>query len=150
MENNYILCQVQFLFSIQTLQKIQRNNSLPIICVPECWRKNQHTGIRGQVFTESQKVNQACQTIWPEIDKGENKVKFESVLAGIPNISHTGVSAGSADTEDDKRIFKCGCVINERVGRISRCTKRQNRLWIADCVCMTRSKLRMCNSDDVS
>ena len=42
---------------------------------------------------------------WPEIDKGENKVKFESVSAGIPNISHTGVSASSADTVDDKKIL---------------------------------------------
>ena len=70
-----------------------------------CWRKNQHTGIRGQVFTESRKVNQACQSIWPEIDKEENKVKFESVSAGIPNVSQVGVSASSADTECDKKIL---------------------------------------------
>ena len=57
-----------------------------------CWRKNQHTGIRGQVFAEPQKVNQACQSIWPKIDKGENKIKFESVSAGIPNISHRRIS----------------------------------------------------------
>jgi hypothetical protein len=70
-----------------------------------CWRKNQHTGIRGQVFAKLWKVNQACQSIWPVIDKGWNKVKFESVSAGIPNISHTDVSAGSADTEDNKKIL---------------------------------------------
>ena len=35
----------------------------------------------------------------------ENKVKFESVSARIPNISHIGVSAGFADTKDDKRIL---------------------------------------------
>ena len=40
-------------------------------------------------------------------------------------------------------------VINERIDRISQYTKRQNRIWTADCVCMIRSKLRMCNSDDV-
>jgi hypothetical protein len=68
-----------------------------------CWRKNQYTGIRGQVFSKLQKVNQACQSIWHEIDKGENKIKFESVSAGIPNITHTGVSASSTDTVDDKK-----------------------------------------------
>ena len=36
-------------------------------------------------------------------------------------------------------------VINERVGRISRCTKWQNRLKIADCAYITKSKLRMCS-----
>ena len=40
-------------------------------------------------------------------------------------------------------------VVNERIGRISRYTKRHNRLWTANHVCMTRSKLRMCSSDDV-
>ena len=38
-----------------------------------------------------------------EIDKGENKVKFESISARIPNISQMGVSASFADTIDDKR-----------------------------------------------
>ena len=65
--------------------------------------KNQHTGIRGQVFAKHGKVNQACQSIWPEIEKGENKVKYESVSAGIPNISQIGVSASFADIEGDKR-----------------------------------------------
>ena len=73
-----------------------------------CWLKNQHTGVREQVFAKLRKVNQMCESIWPEIDKGENKVKFESVSAGILNISHTGVSADSADTEDDKRILNVG------------------------------------------
>ena len=36
---------------------------------------------------------------------GENKIKFESVSAGIPNISQMGVSASFADTIDDKRIL---------------------------------------------
>ena len=54
---------------------------------------------------QARKVNQACQSIWPKIDKGENKVKFESVSAGIQNISLTDVSAGFADTVDDKKIF---------------------------------------------
>ena len=60
------------------------------------------------MFAKLRKVNQACQSIWPEIDKGENKIKFESVSAGIPNISHTGVSAGFADTVDDKKILNAG------------------------------------------
>jgi len=76
-----------------------------VLSLATCWRKNQHTEIRGQVFTKLWKVNQACQSIWPEIDKGENKVKFESVSAGIPNISQTGVSVSSADTIDDKKIL---------------------------------------------
>ena len=54
---------------------------------------------------QARKVNQACQSIWPEIDKGENKVKFESVSAGIPNISQVGVSASFADTERNKKIL---------------------------------------------
>ena len=58
-----------------------------------------------QVFAKHGKVNQACQSIWPEIDKGENKVKFESVSAGIPNISQVGVSASFADTECNKKIL---------------------------------------------
>ena len=60
------------------------------------------------MFAESRKVNQACQSIWPEIDKGENKVKYESVSAGIPNISHTGISPSFADMESDKRIINAG------------------------------------------
>ena len=67
--------------------------------------KNQHTGIREQVFAKLRKVNQVCQSIWPEIDKGENKVKFESVSAGILNISQMGVSASFADTIEDKQIL---------------------------------------------
>ena len=51
------------------------------------------------------------QSIWPEIDKGENKVKFESVLAGIPNISQVGVSASFADTECDKKDDECKRII---------------------------------------
>ena len=36
---------------------------------------------------------------------GENKVKYESVSAGIPNISQMGISASFADTMDDKKIL---------------------------------------------
>ena len=93
-----------------------------------CWRKNQHIGIRGQVFAESRKVNQACQSIWPEINKGENKVKFASLSAEIPNISQLGVSASFADTIDDKKDIKYKRVVKERIGKISRYTRRQNRL----------------------
>ena len=57
------------------------------------------------MFAKLRKVNQAYQSIWPEIDKGENKVKFESVSAGIPNIFQMGVSASFADTIDDKKIL---------------------------------------------
>jgi len=57
---------------------------------------------------------------------GENKVKFESVSAEILNISQMGVSASFADTIDDKKGIKCKRVVNERIGRISRYTKRQN------------------------
>ena len=57
------------------------------------------------MFAKLRKVNQACQLIWPEIDKGEINVKFESVSAGIPNISQTGVSASFADTIDDKKVL---------------------------------------------
>ena len=58
-----------------------------------------------RVFAKFRKVNQACQSIWPAINKEEIEVKFESLSAGIPNTSHTNVSAGSADTKDDKRIL---------------------------------------------
>ena len=67
-------------------------------------QKSTHWNPRASV-RQARKVDQACQSIWPEIDKGENKVKIESVSAGIPNISQTGVSASSADTIDDKKIL---------------------------------------------
>ena len=60
------------------------------------------------MFAKLRKVNQMCESIWPEIDKGENKVKFESVSAGILNFSHTGVSASFADTVDDKKVLNAG------------------------------------------
>jgi hypothetical protein len=44
------------------------------------------------------KSTKSASEFWPEIDKGENKVKFESVSVGIPNISHLSASAGFADT----------------------------------------------------
>ena len=67
-------------------------------------QKSAHWNPRTSV-RQAWKVNQACQSIWPEIDKGENKVKFESISAGIPNISQVGVSARFADTESDKNIL---------------------------------------------
>ena len=39
------------------------------------------------------------------MDKEEINVKSESVSAEIPNISPASVSAGSADRENNKRIF---------------------------------------------
>ena len=57
------------------------------------------------MFVKSRKVNQACQVISPRIDKGEHKVKFDSVSAEFPNISQMGVSANFADTIDDKKIL---------------------------------------------
>ena len=38
--------------------------------------------------------------------QGINKVKFESVSAGIPNISQVAYRQGSADTENDNRSGK--------------------------------------------
>ena len=71
-----------------------------------------------RVFVKFRKVNQACQSIWPAISKEEIKVKFESVSAGIPNISHTNVSASSVDKENDKRIYIiCRCGVNKHVGK---------------------------------
>ena len=60
---------------------------------------------KGKCSPSHGKVNQVCQSIWPVIDKGENKIKFESVSAGIPNISQVGASASFADTIDDKKIL---------------------------------------------
>ena len=77
-------------------------------------------------------------------------VKFDGVLAGVLIIPQISVSGSFADTIHDKRIFKYKRVINECVGRISRCTRWQNQLWVVDYACVTRSKLRMCNSDDVN
>ena len=45
-----------------------------------------------------------------------------------------------------QKDIKCRRVVKERIGRV---TKRQNRLWIDDLVYMIKSKLWMCNSDDV-
>ena len=68
-----------------------------------CWRKNQHTGIRGQVFTKLRKVDQACQSIWPVDWQGDKvNVKFEGVSAGVPNIPYRSYRQAIADTEDDK------------------------------------------------
>ena len=49
-----------------------------------------------------------------------------------------------------QKDIKCERVTNERVGKISRCTRRQNWLEVADYACMTKSKLRMCNLDDIN
>ena len=57
------------------------------------------------MFAKIRKVNQACQSILSAIDKEEINVKSESVSTGILNISLAGVSAGSADRENNKRIF---------------------------------------------
>ena len=51
------------------------------------------------------KVNQACKSNWPAIDKEKINVKFESVSAGILNNSRAGVSASFADKENNKRIL---------------------------------------------
>ena len=40
-----------------------------------------------------------------KLTREKTKVKFESVSAGIPNISQVDVSASFADTIDDKRIL---------------------------------------------
>ena len=40
-----------------------------------------------------------------KLTKEKNKIKFESISAGIPNISQIGVSASSADTIDNKKIL---------------------------------------------
>ena len=40
-----------------------------------------------------------------KLTREKTKVKFESISAGIPNISQMGVSASFADTIDDKRIL---------------------------------------------
>ena len=40
-----------------------------------------------------------------KLTREKNKVKFESVSAGIPNISQMGVSASFADTIDNKKIL---------------------------------------------
>jgi hypothetical protein len=74
-------------------------------CQKMCWRKNQHNEIWGQVFAKLQKVNLACQSIWPAIDKERINIKFKIVSAGIPNNSRVGVSASFADRESDKKIF---------------------------------------------
>ena len=113
-------------------------------------QKSTHWNPRASV-RQARKIDQACQSIWPVDWQGDRvNVKFEGVSAGVPIIPQIGVSASFADTECNKRIFKYKRVINECVGRISRCTRRQNRLWVADYACVTRSKLRMCNSDDVN
>ena len=49
-----------------------------------------------------------------------------------------------------QKNIKCQRVVNMRVGRISRCEKRQDQLVVANCTYITKSKLRMCNSDDTS
>ena len=98
--------------------------------------------------TESRPSVPVNLTCW--LTRIQVNVKFEGVSAGVPIIPQIAVSASFADTECDKRIFKCKRIINECVGKISRCTRRQNRLWVADYARVTKSKLRMCNSDDVN
>ena len=67
--------------------------------------KNNTLESEGKCSPSHGKANQACQSIWPVIDKGENKIKFESVSTGIPNISQVGVSASFANTIDDQKIL---------------------------------------------
>ena len=71
----------------------------------------------------------------------------ERIGCDSENLSHRRIGKLCRYNRRQKDI-KCERVINERVGRISRCTKRQNRLWVDDRVCITKSKLRMCNLDD--
>ena len=111
-------------------------------------QKSTHWNPRANV-RQARKIDQAYQSILPVDWQGDRvNVKFEGISAGVPIIPQIDVSASFADTIHDKRIFKCKRVINECVGRISQCTRRQNRLWVADRACTAKSKLRMCNSDD--
>ena len=72
----------------------------------------------GKCSPSSEKSTKRASQFDLKLIREKKKVKFESVSAGIPNISQTGVSASFADTVDDKRILNAS-VINERVGRIS-------------------------------
>ena len=109
-------------------------------------QKSTHCNPRANVH-QTQKVDQACQSIWPEIDKREKQSQIRECI--------------DWDSEylSDRRIGKLcryyrrqkdieyECVINECIGRISWYTKRQNRLRIAYYTCITRPKLRMYSLD---
>ena len=99
-------------------------------------QKSIHWNPRASV-RQARKIDQAYQSIWPVDWQGDMvNIKFKGVSAGVPIIPQIGVSASFADTIHDKRIFKCKRVINECIGRISRCTRRQKpALSSRLCVC---------------
>ena len=57
------------------------------------------------MFTKHGKYTKRTSQFDLKLTREKNKVKFERVSAGIPNISQIGVSASSADTIDDKKIL---------------------------------------------
>jgi hypothetical protein len=96
-------------------------------CQKMCWRKNQHTGNRGQVFTESQKsqpsvpVNLTCN--WQE--RKQNQI-WERIGWDSEYLSGGRIGKLCRYYRWQKDI-KCERVVDERIGRISRYTRRQNR-----------------------
>ena len=65
-------------------------------------------------------------------------------------ISVTPAYRQALPIEKTTKEIKCRCRTNKRTGGFSRCEKRQNQLVGADYTCVIRSKLRMCNLDDVA
>ena len=84
-------------------------------------------------------VNLTCN--WQGIKQSQNR---ERIGWDSEYLLHRRIGRLCRYRRQQKNI-KCGCMINERVGRIGRCGKRQNQLMGADCMYTTRSKLRMCN-----
>ena len=113
-----------------------------------CWCKNTHTGIRGQMFARHGKSTKHASQFDLKLTREKTKSNSRTYRLGF-RISLRWVYRQTLRYYRRQKDIKCNHVINKRIGRISRYTKWQNRLWIADRICMTRSKLRMCNSDDV-
>ena len=110
-----------------------------------CWRKKStHWNPRASVrqAPESQPsvpVNLTCN--WQGIKQSQIR---ERIGWDSEYLSHKRIGRLCRYGRRQKNI-KCEYEINKHVSRISRCEKWQNQLKGADCPCITRSKLPMCN-----
>ena len=104
-------------------------------CQKMCWRKNQHTGIRGQVFAKHGKSTKRASQFDLKLTREKTKSNSRAYRWDSEYLSDGRISKLCRYYRRQKDI-KCKRVVKERIGRISRYTKRQNRLLDSrSCMC---------------